>query len=186
MNASDLICDAARSALLVIDIQERLSSAMPEKVLEKITQNTGRLIQAANMLDVPVIATEQYPKGLGATLEPLSAHLQNPALSKTCFSSCSADNFKPALAQYVRKQIIITGMESHVCVTQSSLELQHEGYQVFVVEDAVCSRNKHHHRNAMARLQQAGIIICNHESVMFEWLRDAKHPQFKNVTALIK
>ncbi len=184
MTDQQLVCDGLKSTLLVIDIQQRLVDAMSDKIVAATIQNTSRLVQAANILSIPVINTEQYPQGLGATVAPLAEHIRSTALSKTCFSCCGAENFNAAL-NYDRPQVIITGMESHVCVLQTALQLVNT-HQVFVVNDAVCARNKHHHHNAMTRLQQAGVIVTNHESVLFEWMRDASHPHFKAISALIK
>lgn len=184
MTDKQLVCDGLQSTLLVIDIQQRLVEAMPEKIVAATIKNTSRLIQAANLLAIPVINTEQYPKGLGNTVAPLANQILSTPLSKTGFSCCAAENFYTTLATD-RPQVIISGMESHVCVLQTALQLLHT-HQVFVVNDAVCARNKHHHHNAMSRLQQAGVIVTNHESVLFEWMKDASHPHFKTISALIK
>ena len=182
-----LLCQAEQSLLLVIDIQARLASAMPDKVLKAVTQHTGWLLQAAGLLHIPVVRTEQYPKGLGETLEEVQQHCQQDTrLEKTCFSCCGAQGFDETLKLSGRRQIILAGMESHVCVLQTAMELQIKGHEVFVVSDAVCSRDKHNHQNALQRMAQAGIIICNTESVLFEWLRDASHPQFKAVSKLLR
>lgn len=181
------LCEATHSQLVVIDIQERLVAAMPSKPRQQTLRNAERLAQAAKCLQIPITHTEQYPKGLGATDKKLRAHLPDTAaVEKTCFSCCAADGFIPKLASHQRQQIVLCGMESHVCVLQTAIELQQAGYQVFVVEDAVCSRHKHHHQNALARLRQAEIIITNVESVIFEWLRDASHPDFKALSRLLR
>jgi nicotinamidase-related amidase len=183
------LCSAETSQLVIIDVQTRLAGAMPGEARERVVKNSAVLLQAAALLQVPAIATEQYPKGLGATEETLANHFAGrvDVVSKTCFACGGAEGFNRILdAAQGRHQTIIAGMESHVCVLQSALELQARGYQVFVVEDAVCSRSEANHRNAMARLRQAGIAVTNTESVLFEWLRDASHPQFKAISALIK
>lgn len=185
MAQADSVCCAEDSVLLIIDIQQRLIEAMPNDVAQNVVQNTSRLLAAAKLLDVPVISTEQYPKGLGQTVATVGNLLVDTPLEKTCFSSCGATNFTNTLSKLNRQQVIIAGMESHVCVLQTALELA-ESHKVFVTADACCSRNKYHHNNAMQRLQQAGVIVSNHESVMFEWLRDANHTEFKAVSALIK
>jgi nicotinamidase-related amidase len=181
------LCDASHSQLVIIDIQERLVAAMPSKPRQQTLRNTERLAQAAKTLSIPIIHTEQYPKGLGVTYKTIRTHLSDfAAIEKTCFSCFAADGFISALASHQRQQIILCGMESHVCVLQTAIELQTAGYQVFVVEDAVCSRHKQHHLNALTRLRQAGIIIANVESVIFEWLRDASHPDFKDLSRLLR
>ncbi|MDH5445815.1 MAG: hydrolase [Gammaproteobacteria bacterium] len=187
MSHLPLLCEAEQSQLLVIDIQQRLASAMPDKVLQAVTLHTGWLLQAASLLEVPVVRTEQYPRGLGNTLEEISQHIEKDTrLEKTSFSCCGAEGFNDNLTKTNRRQIVITGMESHVCVLQTAMQLKAMDYDVFVVSDATCSRDKRNHKNALQRMAQAGVIISNTESVMFEWLRDASHPQFKAVSQLLR
>ncbi len=181
------LADAKHSQLVVIDVQERLVAAMPEKPRQQALHNTALLTQAANTLKIPIVHTEKYPKGLGTTEEVVRSHLaETGAIEKTCFSCCAAEGFITAVSLAQRQQIILCGMESHVCVLQTAIELQQAGYQVFVVENAICSRHKQNHNNALARLRQAGIIVTNTESVIFEWLRDARHPDFKTLSRLLR
>jgi len=190
--ATEMLCQSARSQLVVIDVQERLASAMDKKVREHLLDNAARLIQAAGLLEIPVRRTEQYPKGLGPTepaLAELLAALPNggAAVEKTAFSCCAVEDFNAAVdSSPERHQVVLTGMESHVCVLQTALELQAAGRQVFVVADAVCSRSKANHKNALRRLAAAGVVVSNTESVLFEWMRDARHPQFKAISKLLK
>ena len=179
-----LLSEAGNSQLVVIDIQERLAAAMPEKPRQQTIHHTALLAEAAAELGVPVVRTEQYPKGLGGMVTELQAVAGN-TVEKTCFSCFAAAGFPSAL-DGMRRQIVLTGMETHVCVLQTAMEMHQAGYQVFVVEDGVCSRHKRHHRNALARMRQAGVIITNVESVLFEWLRDAAHPAFKRLSRLIR
>ncbi len=185
---SNQLCQSLSGQLLVIDIQERLADAMPEKVLKQVIKNTNVLIEAAGKLSIPIIRTEQYPKGLGAThADILGVNSEDHAVyQKTCFSCCGASGMEPHMRDIHRQQIIITGMETHVCVLQTAMELHALGKQVFIVEDAVVSRSKHNSRNAIARMRTAGIIISNTESVLFEWLRDASNPLFKELSPLIR
>ena len=182
------LCNAETSQLVVIDIQDRLASAMPEKVMQRVINNSNVLLQAANLLDVAVIRSEQYPKGLGDTREEIQQHLSSKAacFEKTCFACTGSSEFTNHLSKKRRPQLILTGIESHVCVLQTAMELLAQGFEVYVVEDAVCSRNKHNHKNALKRLRHAGVIITNTESVVFEWLRDANHEHFKAISKLIK
>ncbi len=161
------------SLLLVIDIQSKLVAAMPENDADHMIDNSGRLIEAAKTLDIPVLLTEQYPKGLGPTDNQLTEKLaQDTAIfDKTGFSCLAADGFTEALKQSGRKQIIVIGQETHVCIIQTALELLNNGYQVHVVEDAVCSRKTEHKLFALQRMQQQGATITCHESVLFEWLK---------------
>ncbi len=175
------------SLLLVIDIQSKLVAAMPENDAEQMLDNSSQLLDASKTLDIPVLLTEQYPKGLGPTEHKLIEKLtQNTAIfNKTGFSCLAADGFTGALEQSGRKQIIIIGQETHVCVLQTALELSNQGYQVHVVEDAVCSRKTEHKLFALQRMQQQGITISCHESVLFEWLENSNHPDFKSISGLI-
>jgi len=172
--------------LVVIDVQQRLMSAMPEAVQEPLIRQVRVLIQASNALDIPLAITEQYPKGLGPT-EPelLSLSPATSTIEKTCFSCADADDFMSTLRASHRRSVILTGMETHICVLQTALALQAQGFQVFVVEDAVSSRTQENQQNAIQRLRQAGVIITNTESVLFEWLADAKHPEFRTLSKLI-
>lgn len=182
------LCQASDSCLLIIDVQTRLTAAMPAKVLDRLLRNATLLIKSAAMLSVPVLATHQYPRGLGP-LEPQIAGVLPPDcrhFEKTSFSCTGAENFSPALQAQGRKQVVIAGIEAHVCVLQTALDLYEANYQVFVVADAISSRARENYENALQRLQQAGISICNTESVIFEWLRDARHEQFKEIAALVK
>jgi len=161
---------------------------MPEAAGGRVINNSAILLQAAALLNIPVLVTEQYPKGLGKTEPAVACHLPAQArhFEKTCFSCCGAAGFMDVVRGLARRHVVLAGMETHVCVLQTALELKDAGNQVFVVEDAVCSRAEANHHNALARLRQAGVIVSNTESVLFEWLRDARHAQFKQVSALIR
>lgn len=187
MTAS-LLCQAPLSQLLIIDVQERLAGTMDADQLQTLVRNTNILIEAATALDVPILRTEQYPKGLGPTLPDIATCLPagQHAVEKTCFSCCGASGLEPAMSDVTRKQMILTGMETHICVLQTAIDLRQRGFTVFVVADAVCSRRQHHYQLGLERMQQAGVIISTTESVLFEWLRDASHPQFKSLSKLIR
>jgi len=182
------LAKAEHSQLLIIDIQERLANVMPDNILATVLRNSTTLIEAATKLSIPVIRTEQYPKGLGATrTELLAASNENTTvLEKTCFSSCGANGIESLLSNPERDQWIILGMEAHICVLQTCMELLEQNKTVFIVADGICSRNKQNFKNAIARMREAGAIITNTESVLFEWLRDASHPQFKELSRLIR
>jgi len=176
-----LLVSAGDSVLIVVDLQERLSAAMPAAERDLAIANTRLLLTAASRLGVPVLLTEQYPKGLGPTVGPVAEALPAGATrrEKTCFSGAALD-------QSGRSQAILAGMESHVCILQSALELIETGRQVFVVEDACCSRAAPNHANAMERMRAGGVVVTNTESVLFEWLRDARHEHFKAISALLR
>lgn len=180
-----LSCDADRSQLLVIDIQEKLGTAMPEKVLARVIRNTQLLLSTAGSLGIPITISEQYPRGLGATDPRVATSIPVVArrIEKTRFSCVGTDGFEIDAS---RPQVLLTGMECHICVLQTAMDLLAAGLQPYVVEDAVCSRKLENYENALRRLEQAGVVIITAESVVFEWLRDARHPQFKGVSALVR
>ena len=182
-----LILNAQDSLLVVIDIQQRLTAAMPAGVRERVMEQVKVLLTAAKVLAVPVVVTEQYPKGLGLTEPELMTQLDENAtlIEKTSFSCMKVAEFCTKIDKTACKQIILTGMESHICILQTALDLQAQGYQVFVVEDAVSSRSKANQYNSLQRLRHAGVIITNVESVIFEWLGDSKHPEFKTLAMLL-
>lgn len=188
MTASAALCSAGQSLLAVVDTQTQLAAAMPPTKRDEVLRNTAILLQAAGMLSVPVLITEQYPKGLGKTEAALTQHLPPAAsiIEKTCFSCCGVADFMEAVQHSRRNQIILAGMEAHVCVLQTALDLHATGMQVFIVEDAVCSRRMRNKTNALTRLRQAGVVVANTESLLFEWLRDARHEHFKNISTLIR
>ena len=188
MSVHPNILSADNSVLVIVDMQTRLAAAMPEKSSALMLASTGRLVESASVLNVPIIVTEQYPEKLGATdtsvVQKLSGAFQ--IFDKTGFSCCMAKGFNEALEMSRRKQIILAGQEAHVCVLQTALELLTLDYQVYVVEDALCSRKTEHKFYALQRMQQQGVTITNHESVLFEWLKSAAHPEFKKLSQLIR
>lgn len=184
----------ALSQLVIIDMQEKLALAMPRDAMQQVTKNCSILAQAATLLNIPAVLTEQYPQGLGETLAEIKAYLPSTkAIVKMAFSACGEPKFNQQL-QRENSHIILAGMESHICVLQTALDLiamtasgdSKLAKTVFVVEDAVLSRNPDNKDNAINRLQQAGCVITSTESVLFEWLGNANQPAFKTLSALIK
>lgn len=176
------------SVLVIVDMQGKLLDAMPASSAQAMLANTGKLLVAANLLKLPVLLTEQYPEGLGPSAEAVVNRLPDNAsrFEKTAFSCCGCAEFNQSLVASGRRQVILVGQETHVCVLQTAIDLQQQGFCVHVVEDAVCSRQDSHKRNALQRLGQIGITVTNHESVLFEWLRDARHKDFKTISALLR
>ncbi len=181
------LCDANNSCLIIIDVQAKLSSAIPDDVISRLRKNTDILLSAANQLNVPIIVTAQYPKGLGPVEEFITERLTESSkiYNKTCFSCLGANDLPEHLKQINKKQIILTGIEAHICVLQSALEFITEGYEVFVVTDAIASRKSTSYETALLRLNSAGSVLLSTESVLFEWLRDASHSEFKSLSKLI-
>jgi len=182
---SQSICHTDDSQLVIIDMQERLANAMPAEDMKLVLKQTSILLQAANQLEVPVIHTEQYPKGLGPTCEDLLPLLNAPAISKTAFSCCDEPNFQCRLAGD-RPQVILAGMEAHICVLQTALGLVHGGHRVAVVQDAVGSRNPRNRDVAMARMIQNEIEAVTTEMVLFEWMEQAGTDEFRALSKLVK
>lgn len=174
------------SQLVMIDMQLKLAAVMPTDAMQSVLKHCGILAQAATMLEVPVTLTEQYPKGLGRTLPELTALLpQVQPVEKTAFSCLAEPKFERHLTRD-HSQIMIAGMEAHICVVQTALDLLTSGKQVFVIEDAVISRNPANKTNAINRMREAGCIITNTESVLFEWLGKAEGDIFKSASKLIR
>lgn len=180
------LCRAEDSVLLLVDIQERLLHALPPQRRHGLLHQVQVLLNAAERLGVPILATAQYPAGLGAVLPEISSRLPEAPAEKTCFSCCRVPAIGARLGMDTRRAVVLAGVEAHVCVLQTALELQEQGLHPFVVEDAVASRNPAHEANALSRLRQAGVVVSNTESVLFEWLGDAAHPAFRDVSRLVR
>ncbi|MCC6826589.1 MAG: hydrolase [Acidobacteria bacterium] len=180
------ILDPDKSALIVVDIQEAFRSAVPH--FERIAHRAAVAVQGFRLLDVPVIVTEQYPKGLGATATEISevCDASCRVFEKTVFSSCGADGFVEALSGYGVKQAVLCGVETHVCVEQTAHDLLDRGIQVHLLLDAVGSRSKQNRKAGIAKMQASGVIASSVEMALFELMRDAKHDKFKQIQALIK
>ena len=187
-NTSAHLCEKDNSVLTIVDIQPKLTAVMPAKVLARLQRNTALLLKCATLLDIPVFATEQYPKGLGELEGDIVKLL--PASSKryekTAFSCTHAENFTDDLAASKRKQVILVGMEAHICILQTAINLNNMGYQTFIVADAICSRHRESYETALYRLRDAGVVISDAESIVFEWLQDAKHEHFKTLQPLLR
>ncbi|MFM7138018.1 MAG: isochorismatase family protein [Planctomycetota bacterium] len=174
--------DPATSLLAIIDVQERLLAAMPDA--ERVVARCRRLAEAARLLGVGSVLTEQYPQGLGPTPAELAALLP-PAASKLAFSCSGCGAFDAAVACGATA-VVLAGLETHVCVTQTALDLLASGVAVFVVVDAVASRHTLDHETALRRLETAGVMPTTTEAVLFEWCRTAEHPQFQAIRRLIR
>lgn len=174
-----------QSLLLVIDIQQKLAPAMTR--YEQVKAVAKQLGQAAVLFDVPSLVTEQYKQGLGETDELLKSQLVDAQyFDKTHFSAYKEPGFKELIACYKKPHIIVVGMEAHVCVLQTCLDLLAQDYNVFIIADGVCSRQDSHRDIAIAQLKEAGAIISNAESVIFQWAEVAATEQFKKVLKIVK
>ena len=178
-----MLLERAKSLLLLVDMQERLVPIMADAA--DLTARCGILLRAAYELGVPILASEQYPKGLGATL-PALAELAPRRLEKMEFSAYANSAIKDELTRAGQKQIILAGIEAHVCVLQTGLELVAAGFQVFVVADAVASRRPESREVALHRVARAGATLITAEMALFEWLRSASAPEFHTISRLIR
>ncbi|WP_425046726.1 hydrolase [Primorskyibacter sp. S87] len=179
-----MLIRAKDSALVIIDMQERLVPAMQAPA--RTIRNTRTLLACAEELDVPVIMTEQYPAGLGMTVPELTPSQDTAILSKMHFSCMEDPEFATHFRGFGRKQAVLAGMEAHICVVQTAASLIEEGYEVFVVSDATASRTLESEQACIARLNACGAGIVTTEMVVFEWLGKAGTPAFKKILPLIK
>jgi len=175
------LMDASRSLLVLVDYQARLMPAIADG--DRIVAAGRRLVQAARLFGVGMIVTEQYAKGLGATVEALGA-AGVPVVAKNTFGACATPAFVGAIGE--DKDLIVAGCEAQVCLLQTVLGLRERGRRVFVVRDATGSRHMEDKEAALARMAQHGAEIVTSEMVVFEWARTSEHPKFRQAIAIVK
>lgn len=178
--------DPKTTLLLVVDVQEKLAAAMPPDALERVVKNAGILIEAAKILGVPVLASEQYPKGLGPTVSAIKEKLPSAPLEKMAFDACSDLGIARAVSEQDPRSVVVVGMETHVCVFQTARELVKRGYATHVVSDAVCSRREENRALGLSLCQQAGAVITGTETAVFDLLGVAGTDAFKAISKLIR
>lgn len=180
------ILDRERAALAVIDIQEGFRNAIPD--FETLAVRASTAVQGFQILGVPVLVTEQYPKGLGPTAEEIRLVMPDDleVFEKTAFSSCGASPFVERLNELGVKQVVLCGLETHVCVNQTAHDLLDRGFEVHILCDCVSSRFDYNRLAGLAKMTRSGAIESSIEMALFELMRDAKHEQFKEIQALIK
>ena len=174
----------AASVLLLVDIQERLLSAMSDASAARVLRVAETLLIGAAALGVPVVVSEQYPKGLGATAPSLVALLRAPAVAKTVFDASAVPEIRNALEG--KTQVIVAGMEAHICVHQSVRGLKAQGFDVTVASDATCSRSEEHHRLAEGLWRDSGASVSCGEAILFDWLGEAGGEAFKSISKAIR
>lgn len=176
------------TAAVIIDVQERLFPAMDADHREEVMRNIKVLTTASRRLRVPLFATEQYPKGLGHTLQEVADTLgpEVEPIEKVAFSCCAVGAFRSRLEATGARHVVLAGIEAHVCVLMSALDLLSEGYAVHVVADAVTSRTQANWRLAMAHLRQAGAVVTTTETVLFQLLGQADTEEFRELAKLIR
>ncbi len=184
-----------RSLLLLVDVQEKLAAAMPEPAMRDLLRAASILLEASAALDVPVVATEQYPEGLGPTIAPLRERLVERVatiLPKVEFSAAEAPRFTAALTKLRPSQVVVVGMETHVCVFQTVRELAERGISVHVPADGVASRRDDHRQIGLDLCRSAGAVVTTAETVAFDWLRKAgptgpsQGAAFKRISKAVK
>ncbi|MRS12942.1 MAG: isochorismatase family protein [Actinobacteria bacterium] len=173
------------AVLVLVDMQCSLADAMGRR--EPVVGASALLARCAAVLGIPVIVTRQYPRGLGETVpEVLEAVDSHKPVDKVSFSCLAEPSFRERLEGLGRRQVVLAGMETHICVTQTALALSAEGYAVFVAADATCSRRESDYAVALDRLRRAGVTVTTAESVIYEALGSAGTPEFKAVLELVK
>ena len=179
---------AENTMCIIIDDQEKLIPTILEK--EKLLENTKKLCAGLMALNIPCIVTEHYKKGLGETVPMLKEALQMPektkAYDKITFSAYENEEIKKIITESNKKNIIICGTEAHICVLQTTIDLQNNGYQVILVEDCIGSRTQINKDGAVKRAMQEGTLITTYEAILFELVRVAGTPQFKQILNIIK
>jgi nicotinamidase-related amidase len=174
---------ADHGALLVVDMQEKLLAAMQDR--EPVVASTLRLIRGAREMKMPVWATEQYPRGLGPTVGPIAELIpERPA--KLTFQCCAVPQLLEQLYGRHIRHLTLAGVEAHVCVAQTALELLDLGFRVQIAADAVTSRNRLDYEFTLRRMDRAGAVISTTEAILFEWLETADRPEFKAISAMVK
>jgi nicotinamidase-related amidase len=187
MNSLDrFLLDTSSTLLMVIDFQEKLCKAMDPGILAQRTGNVSILLEAAAELGVPVLATEQYPAGLGETVAELKGKFQEAPLEKTSFSCCGEKSVMARIEELGRRNVVVCGMEAHICVLQTVLDLIGKGHNVHVVSDAVMSRKEENWRLGLEIASSAGAVITSAETVLFQLLKRAGTPEFKKLSKLVR
>jgi nicotinamidase-related amidase len=167
----------------VIDVQQALLSSIHE--IDRVLGQASFLAKIARLLDVPVLATEQNPTRMGGTEATLAQHLDAP-IPKMSFSCCGCTGLMDALQATGRRKVVLAGIETHICVSLTALDLLDAGYEVVVCPDAVSARSLERHKLGMERLRDAGVVPAHSESVAYEWLHSAEHPRFREALKIVK
>ena len=178
--------DVKQTALLVVDVQEKLVPAMNQGLYRCLLQNVPLLIEGCKSLGVPIITTEQYPKGLGHTIAELEGAAQEQCIEKLTFSCCGDEGFVAALQKTGANQVIVVGMETHVCVLQTVIDLLDQGYGVHLVRDAVSSRFVSDYASALDLAAAAGAVITTTETALFQLVKVAGTDEFKGISRLVR
>jgi nicotinamidase-related amidase len=185
MTLDKFFLNRENSALLIVDIQEKLAVVMKER--ERIVKNNLHLIELAKMIGMPVMVTEQFPKGLGTTVAEIreALPLYRP-IEKMTFDCCGQPAFLDELKEHKKSNVVLTGMETHICVLQTCIGLLRGGINVHLVQDAVCSRTKENWKTGVEFMRDAGAVVTSTETVLFQLLKVAGTEEFKKISKRIK
>ncbi len=169
---------------MVVDVQESFMKVI--EGAESVLRRIHFLVRVANLLGIPVLTTEQYPSRMGPTHPDLMSHLGVNPIPKMCFSCARSEDFLNALCALEKRQVILMGIETHICINQTAHDLSERGLEVLVTADAVGSRSPLSHAIGLRRMAEAGITLCHSESVVYEWMETAEDPAFREVLKLVK
>lgn len=176
------------TSFVVVDVQERLMGAMPEVITETNLKNMRILLEAAKVLNIPVTVTEQYPKGLGPTIEDIKESVGEgfSPVEKVVFSCARSPEFESVINDLDRKSVLLCGVETHVCVLQTAIDMVNKGYTVYVPADAVISRRELDWEKGINMIEKAGAIVGTTESFLFQLLETAGTDEFKQISKLVR
>lgn len=180
------ILDISKSALLVVDVQEAFRSSIPDFTL--IASRISMAVRGFNVLGLPILVTEQHPKGLGHTAEEIQLVLPEDSeiFEKSAFSACGAAAFVERIREIGIEQIAVCGIETHICVNQTTHDLLNDGFGVHLLTDCVASRFEHDKQAGLQKMSASGVVPSSVEMALFELMRDASHDKFKEIQALIR
>lgn len=176
--------DSKNTTVICIDIQEKLVNMLENK--EQIASNCKKMMKVASILDIDTIISEQYPKGLGSTIESIKEIKDFKTIEKTTFSALQTPEFRECFDSFKNKDVVIFGIETHICVYQTVKDLIKEGYNVYVVCDCCASRSNLNYEKSLKLMEKLGANITTLEIVLFDFLKSSKHPNFKELQGLIK
>lgn len=178
--------DRNRAVLVVIDVQEKLVPAMDERICGQLVGHINMLVEGFKAMGLPIIATEQYPRGLGHTIEELTEATETDCVEKVAFSCAGEPDFLAALEKTGAQQVVLVGMEAHVCVYQTLIDLLDRGYVVHLVRDAICSRFKSDYQTAISMAVEMGAVLTTTETALFQLVAVAGGDDFKLVSKLAR
>ena len=185
MTLDKFFLDKEDTVLLIVDIQEKLAAVMTEK--DKVVRNNLHLIELAKMIKMPVMVTEQYPRGLGATVKDIREALPfYRPVEKMTFDCCGQPPFLEELKEHNKRNVVLTGMETHICVLQTCIGLLKGGINVHIVQDAVCSRTRENWKTGVEFMREAGAVVTSTETTLFQLLKVAGTEEFKKISQRIK